>query len=322
MNIQCPHCGQAYIWSPESAGQTIQCEQCRGAFVSPSGPASSPGAQMTRAAQPHWEVVGPATQASYAPAPAYPYQQPIYQQAAPAPQSVSQHVTIHAAPSNGLGVAGFIVSLVGFLTCGLACPIGLLLSLPALAKRPRGFAIAGSVLGFLGTAVLALWGFAFIMALLGLGAASEQMARDLERGLEQQAAEMETQRTASEASEEEPAYLGYDPPSADEQAEREEAGERMDRAKQAYLDEAPEQDAAVETAKVVRPDPPVEAAADLSVDDTMRTWTSTAGTTLEGEFVSMALGKVQLRKRDGKIITVPMDKLSSEDQQFIRSRGR
>lgn len=61
-----------------------------------------------------------------------------------------------SAPTNGLGVAGFIVSLVGLVaTCGLLCPLGLLLSLLALFKRPRGFAFAGTVIGMVGTAFIA-----------------------------------------------------------------------------------------------------------------------------------------------------------------------
>lgn len=46
--------------------------------------------------------------------------------------------------SNPLGLIGFILSL----TC-LLSPIGLLLSLFALFKRPRGFAIAGTIVGLL-----------------------------------------------------------------------------------------------------------------------------------------------------------------------------
>ncbi|HVT81724.1 MAG TPA: type II secretion system protein GspG [Phycisphaerae bacterium] len=59
--------------------------------------------------------------------------------------------------SNGLGVAGFVVSLVGIFTAGVLCPIGLLLSFFALFRRPRGFAIAGFIVGLLGTAFLAVW---------------------------------------------------------------------------------------------------------------------------------------------------------------------
>jgi hypothetical protein len=57
--------------------------------------------------------------------------------------------------SNGLGIAGFVVSLIAFLTCGLLSPVGMLLSFMALFKRPRGFAVAGFVLGTLGTLFMA-----------------------------------------------------------------------------------------------------------------------------------------------------------------------
>lgn len=56
---------------------------------------------------------------------------------------------------NGMGVAGFIISLVGLiLTCGLLCPIGLIFSLIALGRKPRGLAIAGTILGAIGSLFL------------------------------------------------------------------------------------------------------------------------------------------------------------------------
>jgi len=57
--------------------------------------------------------------------------------------------------SNGLGIAAFIISLLGIPTLGLLSPVALLLSLIALLRRPRGFAFAGFVLGLLGTAFIA-----------------------------------------------------------------------------------------------------------------------------------------------------------------------
>lgn len=55
-------------------------------------------------------------------------------------------------PTNGLGIAGFVVSLSGLIVCfGLICPIGLLLSVIALVNPPRGFAIAGAIIGFIGS---------------------------------------------------------------------------------------------------------------------------------------------------------------------------
>jgi hypothetical protein len=79
---------------------------------------------------------------------------------------------VNAAPSNGLGVASFVCSIVGWVTCGLLCPLGLLFGLIALARPPRGFAIAGTVLGLLGSIFLVVAGIAIIAAVLGLGVAA------------------------------------------------------------------------------------------------------------------------------------------------------
>ena len=90
-------------------------------------------------------------------------------------------VVVQEAPSNGLGTAGFVVSLVGFvLSCGLLCPIGLLLSLVALTKRPRGMAIAGVVIGFIGSGWLILGGFAMLVGILGLAVVANSASIDLE----------------------------------------------------------------------------------------------------------------------------------------------
>lgn len=60
-------------------------------------------------------------------------------------------------PGNPIGFAGFVVSLTGMVAClGLICPIGLLLSLFALVKSPRGYAIAGSILGVFGSILCTL----------------------------------------------------------------------------------------------------------------------------------------------------------------------
>lgn len=78
--------------------------------------------------------------------------------------------------TNGLGLAGFIVSVVGIVaSCGLISPIGLVMSLFGLRREPRGFAIAGVVLGVVGSiwlfVALALGLFATILAAVGLAAA-------------------------------------------------------------------------------------------------------------------------------------------------------
>ncbi|MBX2851534.1 MAG: hypothetical protein KTR15_07305 [Phycisphaeraceae bacterium] len=65
-------------------------------------------------------------------------------------------------PTNALGIAGFVVSLSGMIVClGLTCPLGLVLSLIALAKSPRGYAIAGSIVGALGSVLGVLTALVF-----------------------------------------------------------------------------------------------------------------------------------------------------------------
>ena len=88
------------------------------------------------------------------------------------PQPV--HVVVEQKSANALGIAGFVVSLVGLVcTVGVLSPIGLLLSLFALFKPPRGFAIAGVVVGTLGTVLAAAVGVGLWMVWLGLGKAAE-----------------------------------------------------------------------------------------------------------------------------------------------------
>ncbi len=53
-----------------------------------------------------------------------------------------------------------------------------------------------------------------------------------------------------------------------------------------------------------------------------RTWTDpSTGRTVRAEFLSYAFGKVKLRKEDGSVITVPMERLSDEDQKWIQDRA-
>jgi hypothetical protein len=52
-----------------------------------------------------------------------------------------------------------------------------------------------------------------------------------------------------------------------------------------------------------------------------RKWTDTTGKfNVEAEFVEVQNGKVRLKKPDGKIVVVPLEKLSAADQAFVKSR--
>jgi hypothetical protein len=78
-------------------------------------------------------------------------------------------VSVMPPASNSLGLAGFITSLVGVVTCGVLAPMGLILSLVGLVRRPRGFALAGAIIGALGTAWLVIAGLTMVLAAVGIG---------------------------------------------------------------------------------------------------------------------------------------------------------
>ena len=79
--------------------------------------------------------------------------------------------------NNGLAIAGFACAIVGLFTGGLLSPIALILSLVALGRPGgRGFAIAGVIIGLLGSCgavvvllVVILAGVGAVLAAVGLG---------------------------------------------------------------------------------------------------------------------------------------------------------
>ena len=72
-------------------------------------------------------------------------------------------IVVQYPPLNGVGTAGLLLSFIGFFTCGFLCPLGLLLSLIALLQPPRGNALAGVILGLIGS----WWLWAFGLVILG-----------------------------------------------------------------------------------------------------------------------------------------------------------
>jgi len=87
--------------------------------------------------------------------------------------NTSPTVVINQNPTNSLGLAGFIVSLVSFLTCGILAPIALILSIIAMFKRPKGFAIAGLVISLFQLLLILVIGLGPILAIVGIGMAEK-----------------------------------------------------------------------------------------------------------------------------------------------------
>lgn len=98
-----------------------------------------------------------------------PYQQPPYQQPYP-----PQQIIINQPPvkKNGIGTAGFILALLSLVLCWtpvlgfILWLLGTIFSVIGLFKAPRGLAIAGTVISFLGIIALTL----FFGAVIGLSA--------------------------------------------------------------------------------------------------------------------------------------------------------
>ena len=81
------------------------------------------------------------------------------------PQKSEPSSAMPPRETNGLGIAGFVVSLIGILTCGVPSIVGLGFSLIAVRKKPKGFAIAGVILGVIGLLELAFMVFSVYNAM-------------------------------------------------------------------------------------------------------------------------------------------------------------
>ncbi|MDY7109576.1 MAG: hypothetical protein SYC29_13160 [Planctomycetota bacterium] len=86
------------------------------------------------------------------------------------PYMQPQVMVMPVPQTNGLGVFGFFVALIGlFIPTGIVSLLGLVLSLAAIGRAPRGFATMGVVLGLLGTVFwLVIMLFAVALGLVGL----------------------------------------------------------------------------------------------------------------------------------------------------------
>lgn len=80
--------------------------------------------------------------------------------------------------------------------------------------------------------------------------------------------------------------------------------------------------AAVEESSAAAAEPPGPPKPLIEAPD-FRTWSSADGRfTVEAEFAGASSGKVKLRKRDGSVIRVEIEKLSEEDKAYISDRAK
>jgi hypothetical protein len=71
------------------------------------------------------------------------------------------------------------------------------------------------------------------------------------------------------------------------------------------------------------PEIPLQRSIPTKTEAELRTWTDTTGEhETEARFVIASMGSVTLRKADGSEVTMPMERLSEADQEWIRERAR
>jgi hypothetical protein len=75
---------------------------------------------------------------------------------------------------------------VGLISCGVICPLGAILSFAACFRRPRGLAVAGLIIGLVGSVwllvlffVIGIAGLTVVLVLLGVGKYGEVVADGL-----------------------------------------------------------------------------------------------------------------------------------------------
>lgn len=91
-----------------------------------------------------------------------------YQQTSPSGQQQTVYVNVDKK-SNGMGTAGFVLALLAFIFCWVPILdfilwiLGVIFSILGVFKMPRGLAIAGLVISFIGIIVLLVF-FGSILA--------------------------------------------------------------------------------------------------------------------------------------------------------------
>lgn len=100
-------------------------------------------------------------------------------QSQPQPQVVVNNVQQPQGKSNGIGIAGFIISIVSLiLCCGSASVISLILSIVGAAKAKdcdgngKGLSIAGIIISIVGIIVFAIVFFVYLLAIIESGGTS------------------------------------------------------------------------------------------------------------------------------------------------------
>lgn len=228
---------------------------------------------------------------------------------------VTQVVVQAGRDNSALGTAGLIFSTLGWVTCGLLCPLGALLSILGLfSSGKKTHAIVGMVVGFPGMIFLFVIGFGIIgsaTAMLGFGvAAVDQAQKAAVRMQEENARKLQEQANES-LPPAEPIDVGETIPVESET-------KPLESETTPPIDVPPPSVPETETKPVeLPPSPPVQPPVNLP---RIRTWESaTRKFSVEAEYISHDETEVKLKRVDNGVeIKVPIEKLCFEDQYYLK----
>jgi len=171
-------CGRKVDTQPEWSGQWITCPGCAGSLYAPfPGPKPSTPTVPTPADFEEFPVVPTAAPTRLCPlcAETIPVADPKCKFCGGATAAPRPPVRpLPTPPSDSGGIGSLVVSLLGYMFCGLLCPIGWLLgsNYEADCRRrgvePSGAGKAGKIIGIIGTIFLIL-GFLFFVLMLVAG---------------------------------------------------------------------------------------------------------------------------------------------------------
>lgn len=209
--------------------------------------------------------------------------------------------------TSALGLAGLILSILGWLTCGSLCIPGALCSgLALFDNKPKGLAIAGLIVGFPGVLFFIFVGAGMIFAFLGIGAGTAAVATMPDEAWEPKPAIVEPidEQPPVDLS----SVVGDEPIDLNEQLSTESESTNEDPAIEPVVEDEP--------TPSVEPEPVVEE--EPAPIDYFRVWSDTTGKfSKEAKFVKMDGDAVVIESTEGKQATIPMEKLSPADVRWI-----
>ncbi len=191
IEFACPACSSPFKVPESAAGRRGKCTKCGQVVTVPEVPTPTEPFQLARPKPPQVETLKAAIEppprveavAANVPAPLNPeVVDPAPAAGNPFAAAPIQYVYVQAGASeNTWGIIGLVVSMIGtLLTCGALSPVGLIISVAACFQKPRGAAIAGAVVGGVGSLWLATAGLSMILTFFSVQQAITGTAKSIE----------------------------------------------------------------------------------------------------------------------------------------------